>query len=83
MMSKAYGMPGLRIGWMACRDRSVLEEIERYKHYLSICNSAPSERLAMIVLRNREQILERNRSVLRTNLERIESFFKIYPHLFH
>ena len=42
VMSKAYGLPGLRIGWIACADGSLLERVERYKHYLSICNSAPS-----------------------------------------
>ena len=36
-MSKAYGLPGLRIGWLAC-DKEMLERFERYKHYLSICN---------------------------------------------
>jgi len=47
VMSKAYGLPGLRIGWIASKDTELLGEIEKYKHYLSICNSAPSERLAV------------------------------------
>jgi histidinol-phosphate/aromatic aminotransferase/cobyric acid decarboxylase-like protein len=33
VMSKAYGLPGLRIGWLACRDRALLERLE---HYISI-----------------------------------------------
>ena len=48
--SKAYGLPGLRIGWIACADTELLQRMERVKHYLSICNSAPSERLALIAL---------------------------------
>jgi len=48
VMSKAYGLPGLRIGWLACQDREMLERFVRYKHYLSICNSAPSEVLAAL-----------------------------------
>ncbi len=36
VMSKAYGLPGLRIGWIACADRALLQRMERYKHYLSI-----------------------------------------------
>ena len=43
VMSKAYGLPGLRIGWLACRDRALLERLERRKHYTSICNAGPSE----------------------------------------
>ena len=39
VMSKAYGLPGLRIGWLAMQDKEMLERFERYKHYLSICRS--------------------------------------------
>ena len=53
VMSKAYGLPGLRIGWIACRDRELLDRLERAKHYTTICNSAPSEVLALIGLRAR------------------------------
>ncbi|MEM9106477.1 MAG: pyridoxal phosphate-dependent aminotransferase, partial [Pseudomonadota bacterium] len=47
VMSKAYGLPGLRIGWIACQDTALLSRMERMKHYLSICNSGPSEQLAL------------------------------------
>ena len=56
VMSKAYGLPGLRIGWIATQDKTMLTRLERYKHYLSICNSAPSERLAVIALSVKERI---------------------------
>lgn len=82
VMSKAYGFPGLRIGWIATQDKALLIELERYKHYLSICNSAPSERLAVIALNNRNQILNINRNRVRNNLKELELFFKDYPNLF-
>lgn len=74
-MSKAYGLPGLRIGWIACRDREILPRLERYKHYLSICNSAPSEVLARIALEHRDSILERNRRIVTANLDALDAFF--------
>ena len=37
VMSKAYGLPGLRLGWIASHDTEVLSRMERMKHYLSIC----------------------------------------------
>jgi aspartate/methionine/tyrosine aminotransferase len=80
--SKAYGLPGLRIGWIGCQDLELLQALERYKHYLSICNSGPSERLAVIALKNREIILERNRALLKSNLAKLDSFFADYPNLF-
>lgn len=82
VMSKAYGLPGLRIGWIACRDRAVLDKLERAKHYTTICNSAPSEILALIALRARDQLLERNRGIVRTNLPLFEEFFGRYSELF-
>ena len=82
VMSKAYGLPGLRIGWTASQDKALLLRLERYKHYLSICNSAPSEQLALIALKNRDKILHRNRALLRKNLEELERFFSDFPDLF-
>lgn len=82
VMSKAYGLPGLRIGWLACKDRAVLRRFERYKHYLSICNSAPSEVLARIALKSRQQILSKNRAIVDSNLALLDAFFRDYSHLF-
>ncbi len=56
-LSKAFGLPGLRIGWLACQDRSVLEPMSRLKDYTTICNSAPSEILGLIAVRNRKSII--------------------------
>lgn len=83
VLSKAYGFPGLRIGWIASQDRDVLLRLERYKHYLSICNSAPSEMLAQIVLSNSEHILTTNRAKVSANLAQMESFFAAHETLFH
>ena len=82
VMSKAYGMPGLRIGWIACRDRELLQQMERVKHYLSICNSAPSERLAKIALNHRDQVLARNCRIIDDNLVQLEAFFARHPDRF-
>jgi aspartate/methionine/tyrosine aminotransferase len=82
VMSKAYGLPGLRIGWIASQDTALLDRLERYKHYLSICNSAPSERLAAIALGVREKLLERVRTLMRANLALLEVFLARYPELF-
>jgi aspartate/methionine/tyrosine aminotransferase len=75
VMSKAYGLPGLRLGWLACQDRDLLVKCERYKHFLSICNSAPSEMLAEIALKARDPILERNRGIARSNVKLLNDFF--------
>lgn len=82
VMSKAYGLPGLRIGWIACRDRALLERLERRKHYTSICNAGPSEHLAAIALRADERIRARNRAIVERNLPLFETFFAEHADFF-
>ncbi len=82
VMSKAYGLPGLRIGWIACADRDLLSKMERMKHYLSICNSGPSERLAKIALNHRDELLKRNCAIVDENLPKWDAFFARHPELF-
>ena len=82
VMSKSYGLPGLRIGWIACADADVIAKMERMKHYLSICSSGPSERLAKIAVNNRNKLLARNCSIVDENLPKWEAFFARYPDLF-
>jgi len=82
VMSKSYGLPGIRVGWVACRDREVLGRMERMKHYTSICGAAPSELLAQIALKARERILARNRALVAKNLPMLEAFFAEHNDLF-
>jgi aspartate/methionine/tyrosine aminotransferase len=82
VMSKVYGLPGLRIGWIATRDRHLLQRMEKIKHYLSICNSAPSEALAVIALKASDRILDRNRGLIEANLPRVTQLFAEFPTLF-
>lgn len=82
VMSKSYGLPGLRIGWIACQDKALLSQMERMKHYLSICNSGPSERLAKIALTHRDEILARNCAIVDENLPKWDAFFAKHTDLF-
>jgi aspartate/methionine/tyrosine aminotransferase len=74
-LSKAYGLAGLRIGWIATQDRTLYEKMAAFKDYLSICNSAPSEFLAELALQNREYLLERVRDIVARNLDCLDEFF--------
>lgn len=82
VMSKAYGLPGIRVGWVACKDVELLRMLERLKHYTSLCSPAPSEFLAQIALRSREKILARNRALIARNLLILEAFFAEHARLF-
>lgn len=76
VMTKSFGLAGLRIGWIATQDMSFIKDVGSYKLYTSICNSAPSEILAIIALRAKEQILQRNREIMLKNLQILDEFMK-------
>lgn len=78
VMSKAYGLAGLRIGWITCQDKEALQKMSNLKHYLSICNSAPSEVLSLMALRSSEKVLSRNLSLMRDNINKLDQFFENY-----
>ncbi|WPB77477.1 aminotransferase class I/II-fold pyridoxal phosphate-dependent enzyme [Archangium violaceum] len=75
VMSKAFGLAGLRVGWLASRDTALLERCAAYKDYTTLCNAAPSEVLALIALRARERVLARSRELLSRNLAMLDDFF--------
>jgi aspartate/methionine/tyrosine aminotransferase len=74
-LSKSFGLPGLRIGWTATRDRKLLEGMAQLKDYTTICSSAPSEILALMALGARRQIIADQQVRLRRNLAVMEGFF--------
>lgn len=73
-MAKSFGMAGLRIGWLASQDKSILHKVLAFKDYLSICNSAPSEILAMIGLNHKEHFLQLNLKKIEANITHFKDF---------
>lgn len=56
-MSKAYGLPGLRIGWAVCRDEALSERLLAAKEQVLICGATLDERIAGAVLAARATVL--------------------------
>ena len=82
VMSKAYGLAGLRVGWAVSKDHALLEKLVRFKHYTTICDAAPSEYLTKVALRHGAALLERNRGIIRANLALAEPFFAAHSDIF-
>jgi aspartate/methionine/tyrosine aminotransferase len=74
-LSKAFGLPGLRIGWVV-GPAKVVERIWSYRDYTSIAPGMISDHIACIVMepRRREMILERSRAIIRRNLAVVENW---------
>ncbi len=73
--SKTYGLAGLRIGWIATKNKKIYQNMAGLKDYTTICNSAPSEFLAEVAMRNREKLSERNLGIIKHNLTVMGEFF--------
>jgi len=68
-MSKSYGLPGIRIGWLACRDKSVIDEVLAVREQVTITNAAISEEIALSVLERKDEFLKRARNHVRKNFQ--------------
>jgi aspartate/methionine/tyrosine aminotransferase len=75
-LSKSFGLPGLRIGWLATRDRDLYTKLAAFKDYTTICSSAPSEALAIMALKAKDEVLRRNQEIVAANLRRLDGFFE-------
>ncbi len=82
-LSKAFGLPGLRIGWLATQNNDLLRKVETFKDYLTICTSAPSESLATVAVRNYETLTLRSTELIKTNLPLLDRFFKRHADVFN
>jgi aspartate/methionine/tyrosine aminotransferase len=73
-LSKSFALPGLRIGWLATQDSALPAKWLAFKDYTTICNSAPSEILAIIALRATVSIVQRNLTIVQDNIEVAKAF---------
>jgi aspartate/methionine/tyrosine aminotransferase len=80
--SKTYGLAGLRIGWIATKNKKVYENMAALKDYTTICNSAPSEFLAEVAMRNRQQLIDRNLGIIQSNVAIVDKLFTSHSSLF-
>ena len=80
-LSKSFALPGLRIGWLATRQKEVITNCLGYKDYTTICSSAPSEILAIIALQNTQRIVDRNMEIIKGNISLSKQFFDRYSDL--
>ena len=78
-MSKAFGLAGLRIGWLVIRDRNALQRVVALKDYTTICASAPAELLALIGLRARDAIVSEHLARIGRNVALLDRFLADHP----
>ena len=73
-MAKTFALAGLRLGWIVCKDPVVMEEMKRFKDYLTICSPSTSEVLTLIALRNKRQLIQHNLDKISANIRLFTTF---------
>jgi len=77
VLSKTFGLPGVRIGWVMSRNEELTESIRHLKTYNTICQSQLDEQVACFVMQKAELIIERNNEIVRKNVELFDDFVAI------
>ncbi|MEL6151890.1 MAG: aminotransferase class I/II-fold pyridoxal phosphate-dependent enzyme, partial [Chloroflexota bacterium] len=80
-LSKSFGLPGLRVGWLATQNAAFMEGFQVYKDYTTICGSAPGEILGVIAVEAHEQLSARNLEIVKANLAVLDDFFERWREL--
>ncbi len=68
-VSKAYGLPGVRIGWIINRDRELMENFLAAKEEIYICNSSVDEEIAYLAMKEKEKLLSGIKKHVAENFE--------------
>jgi aspartate/methionine/tyrosine aminotransferase len=80
-MSKSYGLPGIRMGWLICSDKMLQEKFLAAKEQIFIGNSVLDEEVAYQVFLKRETILEPTRAQIRSNFSILRTWMLEQQHL--
>lgn len=80
-MSKVFSLAGLRLGWIACRDKEAIQSFLSHRDYNLISCGGLDEMAAACALRHRDRLLERNRRIVRENLEILDQWVQKEPYI--
>lgn len=80
-MSKAWSLAGIRLGWIASRDRAIIEKVAEARDYTTISVSQLDDQIASYALSDavRPALLDRNLRLARTNLDILDVFVRAHP----
>ena len=72
-MSKTWGVPGIRIGWVVA-DTPIVEAIRAVREQVTICNSSVGEAISKKILENKEKLLEKLREQMFSNFKIVKDW---------
>jgi aspartate/methionine/tyrosine aminotransferase len=75
-VSKSFGAPGIRIGWIISRDRKLMHDFLAAKEQITLCNSVVDEEIAFHLLHNKQQFIQPNHAHIHANFEYLKAWFE-------
>lgn len=81
-LSKTYGLPGLRVGWIASENQAVISKIKATRDLFNAYLPTPIEVLARIALENKDLLYKRNAAIVTAGAEAATEFFQQHNDLF-
>ncbi len=83
VISKAYAVPGIRVGWLVCKNKVLRKLVIKIKGYLSVCNSQIDEKLMEFIIPQHEKLLDRNLKIVLNNKVLIKNNNVFFKHKAH
>lgn len=80
-MSKVFSLAGLRLGWIATHDMSVVKSCLSHRDYNLVSCGVFDEMLAAAALKHSDKLLERSRKIVRENLQILGDWVGSEPHV--
>jgi len=75
-MSKCYGLPGIRIGWLAAKSKDIIDAVLAIREQVTITNGAVGEEIAVSVLNRKEEFLTRARAHVKRNFAAVTKWIE-------
>lgn len=80
-MSKAYGLPGIRIGWIACKNARLMETFLAAKEQIFICNSVLDENVALHFMQNKTKFVPKIQKHVHDNFKLLSKWMQNNPYM--
>ena len=79
VVSKALALPGVRVGWLACQDQALVQQLMTVKSHLSICQSSLDAQLCQAILPHSELVWQHNVAIIQANKTWLQQRLRNHP----
>lgn len=82
-MSKVFSLAGIRMGWIATRDKAAVKAFLSHRDYNLISCGMFDDAVASLALRHSDEMIHRNQAIVRENLAILDEWMQAHPHFYY